>query len=309
MKKQFSRNIPSLSREEQAQLADRHVLVAGCGGLGSFVVEYLARLGVGKLTVVDAASLTESDMNRQLFSTCDNLGKSKVFAAEARVKAVNPDVTFRPWPARLDAASMVTAVHGKDLVIDALDNIDDRMLLADACDQEEVPLIHGSVVGWRAQVMVVPPGSSSLYRFYKNNVPVQSRSTLPITEAFCASIQVAEALKLLCGKPSALRNKVLAMDLKTLEQRICAPTEVLFPPRTFRITVCPLGAGPQEREVSENQTVRDVLGETLDVEGVYILYNNTPLHKSNADSVYLDEGDILIVRKGRSVSRKRRQSD
>ena len=252
MKKQFSRNIPSLSREEQAQLMTRHVLVAGCGGLGGYVIEYLARLGIGKLTVVDLDSFEETNLNRQLLSTHDDLGRSKVFAAEARVKAVNPDTTVRPWPARLDAVTVDTAVAGKDLVIDALDNPEDRLLLADACGRAGIPLVHGAVAGWLAQIMVVTPGSGSLHKLYENNVVSQSKSTLVITPALCAAVEVGEAVKLLCGKSSELEDRVLVIDLNTLEQRICAPDEPLFPPRQIRVTVQQPGA-KGEREVPENR--------------------------------------------------------
>ena len=122
MNKQFIRNIPSLTKNEQEQLADRHVLVAGCGGLGGYAIEYLTRLGIGKLTVADNDEFETTNLNRQLLATHDTLGKFKVFAAEARAKAINPNIAICPWHSRIDKNTADTAIHGTDLVIDALDN-------------------------------------------------------------------------------------------------------------------------------------------------------------------------------------------
>ncbi len=102
MEERYSRNIPSVSAEEQAALARRRVLVAGCGGLGGYLIEYLARMGVGEITAVDGDMFEPSNLNRQLLSTQALLGTGKALAARERVRAVNPAVAVRAVEAFLD---------------------------------------------------------------------------------------------------------------------------------------------------------------------------------------------------------------
>ena len=68
MDERYSRNLPAVSEEEQAVLARRRVLVAGCGGLGGYLIEYLARMGVGEITAVDGDLFEPSNLNRQLLA-------------------------------------------------------------------------------------------------------------------------------------------------------------------------------------------------------------------------------------------------
>ena len=86
LRERHSRNIPSLSIEEMEKLAESRVLVVGCGGLGGNIIEHLTRAGVGSLTVVDGDVFEESNLNRQLLSTSENLGQKKAAAAAERVK-------------------------------------------------------------------------------------------------------------------------------------------------------------------------------------------------------------------------------
>ncbi len=300
MNKQFIRNIPSLTKNEQEQLADRHVLVAGCGGLGGYAIEYLTRLGIGKLTVADNDEFETTNLNRQLLATHDTLGKFKVFAAEARAKAINPNIAICPWHSRIDKNTADTAIHGTDLVIDALDNAEDRLILEEACARAEIPLIHGAVVGWLAQVMVVSPGSGSLRKLYANNAYSKSKSTLTVAPAFCAAIQVSEAIKILCGRSSDLEDKVLAVDLERLEWRVGDPKEQLFEPRQIKITV-KQQCNSKELEVFENTTIRQALGTLLDIPRTSVLRNGISITEAEAETAAVENGDVFTIRRGIGV--------
>ena len=84
----YLRNKNLISHEEQVKLSQMKVAVLGCGGLGGYVIEMLARLGVGKLILVDFDTFDESNLNRQLISTEKNLGSSKVEEAIKRIKLI-----------------------------------------------------------------------------------------------------------------------------------------------------------------------------------------------------------------------------
>ena len=220
MQERFSRNFPALSEQEQQTLAEKHVLLLGCGGLGGFSCEYLVRLGVGEITAVDPDRFEESNLNRQLLSSTETLGKSKALTAEARAKAINPAVRFHAVEAAFCAENAAEMLAGKDLVIDALDNAADRLLLEDACAQAGVTLVHGAIHGWMAQVAVVLPGSGMLHQLYTPDATASDKACLVFTPALCAALQTAEAAKLLTGRESSLAGKLLLVDLRTMDTTI-----------------------------------------------------------------------------------------
>ena len=192
MEERYSRNIPAISAEEQAALAEKRVLVAGCGGLGGNLIEHLARLGAGHITE----------------------------AARQRAERVNPAVELTAAAEFLTAENADALLAGCDLALDALDNAPARLLLAEACARQGVPLVHGAVQGWSAQAAVVTPGSGLLHRLYEGAAPAKYKTVLPFTAAFCASVQASEAVKLLCGRPSALENRLLLADLQHMDWEI-----------------------------------------------------------------------------------------
>ena len=97
MEERYSRNGGALSAEEQRQLADASVLVLGCGGLGGYVIELLARIGVGRIAAADGDVFCVSNLNRQLLCTEETLGMNKALAAEARVR-VYPTTQYWTGP-------------------------------------------------------------------------------------------------------------------------------------------------------------------------------------------------------------------
>ncbi len=214
MEERFIRNIPSISEEEQRALRGRRVLVAGCGGLGGYLIEYLARMGLGGMTVVDGDVFEASNLNRQLLSAPALLGTSKARAAADRVRLIDPKISVRAVEAFLDGENADGLIAGHDLALDALDSVASRLVLEDACARQGVSLVHGAIQGWMAQITVVPPGDGALRRIYGGPTRSGDKTSLPFTPPLCAAVQAAEAVKLLCGRESALAGKLLLVDLK-----------------------------------------------------------------------------------------------
>ena len=94
MDNRFKRNIGALTEEECLILNSKKVFVAGCGGLGGYIIEYLTRLGIGEIIACDGDSFDETNLNRQLLSTEANLGKNKALAAKERAKSINSSINF-----------------------------------------------------------------------------------------------------------------------------------------------------------------------------------------------------------------------
>lgn len=207
----YERNSPALSVEEQQLLAAKRVLIAGCGGLGGYVFEFLGRIGVGYLTVVDGDVFAESNLNRQLLSSSETLGRPKPECAAERMRLVNPNVEVTPVNAFLTEENAVHIISGHDVVVDALDNGPARVLLARAAATCGLPLVSGAISGWRGRVLILCPGENADFLWYGKNAA--AAGNLCFTASAVASVQAAETVKLLLDRPGALKKRLLEFDL------------------------------------------------------------------------------------------------
>ena len=201
MNPRYERNIPALSEAECRSLQDKRVLVVGCGGLGGHLIDMLTRIGVGSLRVVDGDVFEPSNLNRQLLSEVPLLGVSKAKAAAARISRVNPDVELEAIDAFLTEANAGRLLSGCDAVLDGLDNIESRRILAKECARAGIPYVYGAVSGWVAQAAVSMPGDGLVETLYPEGAVLKNKSVLSFTPALCASMQVALCVKLLLGRP------------------------------------------------------------------------------------------------------------
>ena len=121
------------------KLQQSTVMVVGCGAVGSFAIEALARSGVGHIILIDFDKVEESNINRQLFALDSTIGKSKVVVAKQRIHDVNPNI-------KVDALNMffddTTNIESKpDFVIDAIDTVQSKIALYKWCLKNDVPFI------------------------------------------------------------------------------------------------------------------------------------------------------------------------
>lgn len=217
----YQRNRRMISTQQQRQLFHSRVVVVGCGGLGGYILEQLARLGVGQIVAIDPDIFEENNLNRQLLSTPADLGRVKVEVAAERIAAVNPAVTLQPVHALLDKGNGPRLLADTDCVVDAVDNVTARLQLADICADLDVPLVHGAIAGWYGHVATVFPGERSLqtiYRHWDGGKGVEQQLGNPsFTPAVAASFEVGEVCKVLLGQGALLRNRKLAFNLLDME--------------------------------------------------------------------------------------------
>lgn len=216
MEERYIRNLGALTEQECAVLRTKTVLVAGCGGLGGYLIEMLLRLGVGTIRAADGDCFEASNLNRQLLSSPLSLGQSKADAAARRAALVNPDVRFVPISQFVMTENAAELIQGCDAVLDALDNIQARRLLAHACAEAGVPLIHGAICAWSAQAAVVMPGDDLIDRIYPEGVSLSSKASLSFTPPFCAALQTALCTRLLTGRPLET-GRLYVADLLNME--------------------------------------------------------------------------------------------
>jgi len=175
--------------------------VVGCGGLGGHIIDQLARIGVGFLRVVDGDAFESSNLNRQLLSQVPLLGIPKAAAAADHVTKVNPDIMVEAVEAFMTEDNVRTLIAECDIVMDALDNIPGRRILAAACKESGIPYVYGAIQGWVAQAGISMPGDALIDRLFPEDVVIRDKSVLSFTPALCASMQVSLCVKLLTGRP------------------------------------------------------------------------------------------------------------
>lgn len=121
------------------KLKNATVMVVGCGAVGSFAAEALARTGVGHLILVDFDVIEESNINRQIFALNSTIGKQKVNVAAQRIQDINPDIQVDVFNMFLDANN--TPDCNPDIIIDAIDTVDSKIALYQWAYKKQIPWI------------------------------------------------------------------------------------------------------------------------------------------------------------------------
>jgi len=202
------------------RLQQPRIGIAGAGGLGSNCAQLLVRAGFKRLVVVDYDQVDASNLNRQLLATPVNLGTLKAEAALQRIHLINPDVQVNLISDFITPANALIYLAGHDVICDALDTIPIRKLLQKTAESLKTPVVYGAIAGWYAHISTIFPGDSTLEKLYPEEFSKGIEIELgnpSFTPALAASLQVAEALKVILGKPDILRNKLLTLD--TLEMK------------------------------------------------------------------------------------------
>ena len=148
MQEQFSRTALLLGDDGVQRLAKARVAVFGIGGVGGYAVEALARSGIGALDLVDHDTVSLSNINRQIIATHDTLGKLKVEVAKERIHAINPDCHVRTFPVFFLPDTADTFDFSQyDYVVDAIDTVTAKLLLAEKTYAAGIPLISAMGTG------------------------------------------------------------------------------------------------------------------------------------------------------------------
>ncbi|MBB4823011.1 adenylyltransferase/sulfurtransferase [Sporosarcina luteola] len=204
----------------QKLLRSAHVVIIGCGALGSPIAEMLVRAGVGKLTIADRDYVERSNLQRQqLFTDQDaDEGTPKVIAAERRLKEIRRDSTIRIVLDHVDGPLLEQLVEDADLIMDATDNFETRLLMNDVAWKKSIPWIHGACVGSSGTVFPFIPGRTACFRCLVPVLPAVNETCdtagiIAPAVQLVAARQTAEALKWLTGNKDAMMTKLLHFDM------------------------------------------------------------------------------------------------
>lgn len=204
---------------------DARVAIVGCGALGSFQAGALARAGVGCLRIIDRDYVELSNLQRQwLFDESDaEQGLPKAVAAARKIASLNSGVRAEPAVADLTPSNIEDLLGDVDLILDGTDNFETRYLVNDFAVDRGMRWIYGAAVGSYGIVMPVTPGKSACLRCVYPDPPSGAQPTcetagvLGPATAVIASLQVAEAMKMLCGAP--VSSRITTVDVWTGEIR------------------------------------------------------------------------------------------
>ena len=214
----YMRNIGTVGIAGQIKLLSSSAAVCGAGGLGGTIIELLARQGVGRLVIIDNGRFVENNLNRQIIATESDLRRSKVKVAAERVSRINSSVKVTPVNRFLEASNVRELIAGADVVLDGLDSLATRLLVAGACNKLKIPFVHGAIAGFSGQLMTVCPGDKGLSAIYGPDMDKGAcgLETLtgnpPATPAIIAAWEVQEAIKIITGIGTPIRNRLLFLD-------------------------------------------------------------------------------------------------
>jgi adenylyltransferase/sulfurtransferase len=212
--------IPEVGEQGQLKLLDSKILLIGAGGLGSPASLYLAAAGVGRIGIVDADVVDESNLQRQIVHSTESLGEPKVESARRAVEALNPDVEVVAYKERLTSENIERILaDGWEVIVDGADNFPTRYLVNDASVWHDIPVVHGSIYRFEGQVTVFKPHQGPCYRCLFPTPPPPELApscaeggVLGVLPGVIGSLQASEALKLALGIGEPLIGRLLLFD-------------------------------------------------------------------------------------------------
>ncbi len=214
----YQRNHGTVGWEGQIRLLQATVGVVGAGGLGGWIVEGLARMGVGHLIVIDGDVFEGNNLNRQAGCTESALGRPKAQVLAERVGQVNLATSVTPHVSWLTEHNGRELLEGSQIVVDALDSLPARMTLQQTARDMQVPLVHGAIAGYTGQVTIIFPEDAGLASIYgPGPYPEHGIETTlgnpTATPMMVAAWQIQQVVKYLIGSEAGLlRNRLLMLD-------------------------------------------------------------------------------------------------
>lgn len=222
-REKYSRQIlfAPLGEAGQRRLLASRAVIVGCGALGSFHAAALARAGVGELIIIDRDYVEPSNLQRQwLFDEADAADAiPKAVAAARKIAAMNSSVKVGAKISDLTSENAEELLLPADVILDGTDNFETRYLVNDVAVKHEVPWIYGAAVGSYGLTMPVLPGHSACLACVFPEAPGGASPTcdtagvLNAITAMIASLQVADALKVLSGNVKQVEARLLTADV------------------------------------------------------------------------------------------------
>jgi sulfur-carrier protein adenylyltransferase/sulfurtransferase len=217
----YSRHLimPEVTLEGQKRLKAARVLLIGAGGLGAPLGLYLTAAGIGHLGIVDSDVVDDSNLQRQVTYTTEDIGVPKLVAAKRRLSALNPHITIETHETRLTSENALDLFKDYDIIADGTDNFPTRYLVNDACVILGKPNVYASIFRFEGQVSIFGAPGGPCYRcLYPEPPPpglvpsCAEGGVLGVLPGIVGALQAAETIKLALGIGEPLIGRLLRFD-------------------------------------------------------------------------------------------------
>jgi molybdopterin-synthase adenylyltransferase len=156
-----------LNRKEQLKLKNSKITVIGCGGIGGAAIEMLARMGVSNIKIVDKDKFDVSNINRQLMSSIDNVGREKTEVTKEVICSINSFVNVETFNTELNRDNVRDIIKGSKVIVDALDNLESRIITSRCALELDIPFVHGAIHGTMGQITTFTNATPSYEETFK----------------------------------------------------------------------------------------------------------------------------------------------
>ncbi|MDR4508151.1 MAG: ThiF family adenylyltransferase [Candidatus Brocadiaceae bacterium] len=224
MSKRYARQelFSGIGEQGQKELREKSVVIIGCGALGCHSANLLVRSGIKSLTIVDRDFIEESNLQRQTLFDEDDIKNTlpKAIAAQKKLQRVDSSVRIESAVEDLNPANIETHLKNANIVVDGTDNFETRFLINDYCVKNGIPWIYGACIGSVGLTMNIIPTKTPCFQCLLETIPpfgtVETCDTAGIiapAASIIASIQAAEALKILTGNFQSVSPGLLKIDI------------------------------------------------------------------------------------------------
>lgn len=281
--KRYSRHLimPEVGVEGQKRLKASRVLCVGTGGLGSPLAFYLAAAGIGTLGLVDFDTVDESNLQRQILHSTNDIGRPKVVSATEKLKALNPDLNVVQITDRITSDNALQLFAEYDVIVDGTDNFATRYLVNDACVLLGKPNVYGSIFRFDGQATVFFPPEGPCYRcLYPEPPPAElvpncaEGGVLGILPGIIGVIQATETVKIILGRGRTLQGRLMlydALDMSFREMKvrknpkcpICGPNKTITALIDYEAFCSGGNLADHAKPAAEPAPVREMESKTL----------------------------------------------
>ena len=209
--------LPEIGLDGQKRLLNATIAIVGMGGLGCPAAQSLTIAGVGKLKIIDGDKVELSNLHRQPLYGVEDIGRLKVKVAKEKLEKLNGDAVVEIVDEFLNKDNGVNFVSDADIIIDATDNIQTRLLIDRLSKESGVPMVYGGLYRYEGQVAILNVNGSSGYRELFPEPPsggdtCADTGVLGMVPGIIGNIQALEAVKLIVGIEPNLAGKLLVYD-------------------------------------------------------------------------------------------------
>ncbi len=213
--------IDGFGEKGQLKLKSSTVGMLGCGGLGSAVSIYLTAAGVGKLIIADSDVVDITNLNRQVTHyECDVENKrNKALSEQEKLSAFNSDIKIETYTKNVNERNIDEVFKKTDLIVDCLDNFEDRYMLNSYCVRTNKPLVHAAVYGFYGQITTIIPKKTACLKCIFPSPPPQIKvfPIIGVTAGLFGILEASEVIKYLTGVGNYLFNEMMLIDLSENE--------------------------------------------------------------------------------------------